>query len=276
MKANYSYSGMYPKKINQLVRDYYTDYYRDQLALPDWEYRVAARLSEHESVMPFITQIETWFNEHFSGNKKVLVVGGGTGREFVALTRRGCDTYAVEPSSEATRIGLLKARYLKIAPFRFMRGNAEALPFANDTFDFVWCVAVLEHVHDVETSIQEMVRVTRPLGRIFIVTYDYRQFYEPHYKLTVPLFLPKWILRLYLRLKGRPPEFLNTLQFVNQNILQNIFQVCPVTAFQILHRWPRPVRIGTRAWFIQLMERFLGIQQKQWWILQKLDDPSMG
>ena len=50
----------------------------------------------------------------------------------------------------------------------FRPGNAEALPFADASFDCVFSVTVLEEC-DADTAIAEMIRVARPGGRIGIV-----------------------------------------------------------------------------------------------------------
>jgi ubiquinone/menaquinone biosynthesis C-methylase UbiE len=51
---------------------------------------------------------------------------------------------------------------------RFLPGNAEAVPFPDNSFDAVFSVTVLEEC-DADRAIAEMVRVTRPGGRIGIV-----------------------------------------------------------------------------------------------------------
>jgi ubiquinone/menaquinone biosynthesis C-methylase UbiE len=254
---------------------YYTCYYRDQLGLPDWDRRVDSRLSEHENVVPLIRQVETWCNDRFGHNKKVLVVGGGTGAEFIALSDLGSTVFAIEPNAQAVEIGQMKAELSDINPSRFMQGYAEQLPFADDIFDFVWCFTVLEHVKDVTRCVSEMIRVVKPLGHIFIVAPDYRQFYEPHYKLIMPMFFPKWVLKSWLKVLRRPAEFLETLQFVNSRYLTNIFQEHPVTAFQIIHSWPISWKSNPNIHMrlVKWMTRHLGIQRDQYWILQKLRRP---
>jgi ubiquinone/menaquinone biosynthesis C-methylase UbiE len=51
---------------------------------------------------------------------------------------------------------------------RFLPGNAEAVPFPDNSFDAVFSVTVLEEC-DADRAIAEMMRVTRPNGRIGIV-----------------------------------------------------------------------------------------------------------
>lgn len=263
------------QKITRLIRHYYADYYRDQLGLPDWDRRVGTRLSEDENIVPLIRQVETWCNERFGHNKKILVVGGGTGAEFIALSDLGCTVFAIEPNAQAVRIGRLKARLSGIDPARFLFGYGERLPFVGNTFDFVWCFTVLEHVQDIKRCISEMIRVVKPLGHIFIMAPDYRQFYEPHYKLTMPMFAPKWVLKSWLKVLRRPAKFLETLQFVNSRYLTNIFQEHPVTALQIIHSWPTSWKSNPNIHMrlVKWMTRHLGIQRDQYWILQKLRRP---
>jgi len=48
-------------------------------------------------------------------------------------------------------------------------GAAEALPFPDDTFDFVTCQTVLIHVADPSAALREMKRVVRPGGTLAVV-----------------------------------------------------------------------------------------------------------
>jgi len=47
-----------------------------------------------------------------------------------------------------------------------IRGPIESMPFDDESFDSVLCNAVLEHVHDVDRSMRELVRVVRKGGYI--------------------------------------------------------------------------------------------------------------
>lgn len=55
-----------------------------------------------------------------------------------------------------------------IGRFRYVQGAAEALPFADDSFDLVTCQTVLIHVPDVDAVLAEMIRVTRPGGLVAV------------------------------------------------------------------------------------------------------------
>lgn len=54
----------------------------------------------------------------------------------------------------------------------FAAGDACRLPFATGAFDSLFCVAVLQHVRDVDAAVREMARVTRPGGRVVAVEPD--------------------------------------------------------------------------------------------------------
>jgi len=50
----------------------------------------------------------------------------------------------------------------------FVQGSATALPFEDDDFDVVWTVWTLEHVPDPELALQEMRRVLRDGGYLYL------------------------------------------------------------------------------------------------------------
>lgn len=53
--------------------------------------------------------------------------------------------------------------------FEFVVGEAEHLPFPDDTFDMVFCQTLLIHLRDPEAGFAEMVRVAKPGGLILAV-----------------------------------------------------------------------------------------------------------
>ena len=66
-------------------------------------------------------------------------------------------------------------------------GASEYLPFADDTFDLVISVAVLEHVRDPFAAARELVRVVKPGGRIFAAVpflQPYHGYPDHYYNMT--------------------------------------------------------------------------------------------
>jgi ubiquinone/menaquinone biosynthesis C-methylase UbiE len=263
------------QQLKSALETYYADYYRNQLGLRSWEQRVEGRLNEEDKTSAWnLDWIETWLNYSFA-NKRTLVMGGGTGAETFALQKRGAKVITIEPNSKAISILEAKARLRFGLDNLSTQAVGEYLPYPSDYFDFIYCFAVLEHTQQPIRCIDEMIRVVRHRGWVFVVTPDYRQPYEPHYKIPMPTVLPKWILRLQLRLLGKPVEFLNTLQFVNAQLLRNTFQDRPVTSFQVLHSWPSSWSDHPTVWsrLYRWITRTFGIQKNQYWLLQKLEKP---
>lgn len=56
---------------------------------------------------------------------------------------------------------------------RYVTGDVEALDFADDSFDAVRCERVLQHLADPDAAVAELVRVTRPGGRICLIDTDW-------------------------------------------------------------------------------------------------------
>lgn len=55
---------------------------------------------------------------------------------------------------------------------RWIAHSATKLPFASNTFDYLIFVNVIEHMHDYEGTMKEVLRVLKKGGKLFITTYD--------------------------------------------------------------------------------------------------------
>lgn len=55
----------------------------------------------------------------------------------------------------------------EVSKFKFVEGNAdERLPFPDNYFDAIICVAVIEHVYDIFSLVKEAHRVLKPGGYV--------------------------------------------------------------------------------------------------------------
>lgn len=106
-------------------------------------------------------------------NRRVLDVGCGMGMYTSAFLRYTPHVFGVE--IEADRVREARARAKGVA-----RSVGETLPFADRTFDVVFSHEVLEHVADDRLCAWELVRVTRPGGRIVIFVPNRAYFFETH------------------------------------------------------------------------------------------------
>src|SRR2546423_4769518 len=106
--------------------------------------------------------------------EQVLDLGCGTGdhtREVAALVAPGGSVVGVDFStSMITEAGRRQAS--SAMPATFEQGDAQKLRFESNTFDACRTERMLCHVPDYQAALREMVRVTRPGGRIGVIDVD--------------------------------------------------------------------------------------------------------
>ena len=101
--------------------------------------------------------------------ERVFDVGCGTGIYLLDLARMGAAVTGIDSSPNMIEIAESKLKKAGYAA-HLRLGGAQALPFENNTFDAVLSVLLLEFVADPQKVIREMLRVTRPGGRLVIGT----------------------------------------------------------------------------------------------------------
>ncbi len=102
---------------------------------------------------------------------RALDLGAGRGVSAFALARAGFRVTALEPdASDLVGCGAI-AHLAEHVPGRIeaVRGRAEALPFADGSFDLVFCRQALHHARDLRTFCREAARVLSPGGRFIAV-----------------------------------------------------------------------------------------------------------
>lgn len=92
--------------------------------------------------------------------QKILDVGCGTGANLEMLKKFG-EAEGVDVSDDA--LEFCRRKGLKVH-----KGLAEKLPFADESFDIVTALDVVEHLDDDLTGLREMRRVLKEDGRILI------------------------------------------------------------------------------------------------------------
>lgn len=103
--------------------------------------------------------------------RRVLDVGSGVGQDSVALARQGASVVGAEPSARmAAMARLFQSDPMPMGrkPPVWVRGWADALPFADASFDASFCKGALDHFDDPVTAIAEMARVTRCDGQVVL------------------------------------------------------------------------------------------------------------
>ncbi|MFI1919037.1 demethylmenaquinone methyltransferase [Nocardia sp. NPDC020380] len=97
--------------------------------------------------------------------ERVLDLAAGTGVSTVELAKSGAWCVAADFSQ-----GMLSAGRFRNVPM--VAGDAMALPFADDSFDAVTISYGLRNVSDPDLALREMLRVTKPGGRLVVAEFS--------------------------------------------------------------------------------------------------------
>ena len=104
--------------------------------------------------------------------KRVLDMGCGSGRFSFALGEFGAaEVVGVDYGERGLKVAHDIVHKSGIKNIHFQKANIIDLPFQDESFDFVFSHGTLHHTEDMEQGIAEMVRVTKPGGKIWFYIY---------------------------------------------------------------------------------------------------------
>ena len=113
----------------------------------------------------------------FAGGARALDAGCGVGQWTFSLATMCAAVYGVDVSLERLQACEKIAKASRISNVHFMTGALEDLPFEDASFDRVLCYSVLYQT-PYERSLQELARVTRKGGLVYISTNDVGRFLQ--------------------------------------------------------------------------------------------------
>ncbi|HET9406842.1 MAG TPA: class I SAM-dependent methyltransferase [Candidatus Sulfotelmatobacter sp.] len=137
-------------------------------------HRYADSRWDQESDITFARK--TGFSPKDMAGKLVLDVGCGTGRFVDVVTRYGARTVGIDLSAAAE----VAARNLKDRELAtIFQADVFNLPFAPESFDFIYSIGVLHHTPDCEKAFKTLTTFLKPGGQIAIWLYSaYNKWYR--------------------------------------------------------------------------------------------------
>jgi ubiquinone/menaquinone biosynthesis C-methylase UbiE/class 3 adenylate cyclase len=106
--------------------------------------------------------------------ERILDVGSGTGDDVIVLAGLvGATGAVVGVDKSAVMVDEARQRAAALLQARFVIGDAERLDLGDDSFDAVRSDRLVQYVLDPVRAVREMVRVTRPGGRVVVAETDW-------------------------------------------------------------------------------------------------------
>jgi len=185
----------------------------------------------------FKSIIDAYFGCDNVKNLVYLDLGAGYGLNMLDGLLKGYNVYGVEPSSNsfegryAVAVDLMKENGVSSPDQRLFNCTGENMFLIPDRFaDVVYSYQVLEHVQNIDKVLLEVDRVLKPNSIAYFTMPNYNSLYEGHYEiLWIPYVLSKSkkLARIYLRLIGKNPAYIDELNFTTPSNIrkkaENVF-----------------------------------------------------
>jgi len=162
---------------------------------------------------------------------KYLEIGVGQGFNLINSLKDNYNIVGIEPGNSLGFVGryqlaidLMKANGIQDPESKLFQAVAEDLPFEDKSFDFVFSIAVLEHVNDIEKVFIESDRVLKDGGIMYMNIPNYNSFFEGHYGMFwIPyILMSKRIAKLYVKLRGKDASYIDELIFTTPDNIEKI------------------------------------------------------
>lgn len=117
----------------------------------------------------------------------------GTGDIAFALAQRGADVTGLDFSPQMLEIAAARHSKSQLSNLKFLQGDAQQLPFADNSFDVITVGYGLRNLASWQRGLAEMIRVAGPGARVIVLDFGkpanvvWRALYFAHLKMSVPL-----------------------------------------------------------------------------------------
>jgi ubiquinone/menaquinone biosynthesis C-methylase UbiE len=152
------------------------------------------------------------------GRGTVLEVAPGPGFFAIELAKLGdFQVTGLDISHTLVQIASDNARTAGVS-VDFRQGNASAMPFADESFDFIYCSAAFKNFSEPLAALDEMYRVLRPGGEAQVVDLrkdlslaDVDQYVRQSGRTRIDAWITRWAFRSFLVKRAYTVDQLNKL-----------------------------------------------------------------
>lgn len=171
--------------------------------MPDHKRRAHVIADRDSRLLKSAKIIKLIGEQRFGAADNLLEVGCGSGVISSALAVAGqgqLDVCAVDVADNR----------IEKDGYDFQQIDGTTLPYPDKSFDLVVTNHVIEHVGDRTAQLhhlQEITRVLKPDGLIYLAVPNRWRVFEPHYRLPLLSWLPQWSSDAYVRLSRRGTHY---------------------------------------------------------------------
>jgi ubiquinone/menaquinone biosynthesis C-methylase UbiE len=112
------------------------------------------------------------FDKSWFEGKTVLDAGCGGGRNTIAMARLGAaEAQGIDLGAAGIENAKQRASRLGLGNINFQQASILDIPFEDGKFDLVWCAGVLMITDDEDRALDELTRVLKPGGTLYLLVY---------------------------------------------------------------------------------------------------------
>ena len=135
------------------------------------------------------------------GGKRILDIGSGDGGISIAFAKKGGIVTGIDNDPNRIERARVQAQEHGVT-VGFLLGNGEQTCFHSGTFDLIICNAMIEHVYNPKKLAEEISRLLRTDGFLFLDTPNKLSFLQfisdTHFDLFGISILPRWLAECYV------------------------------------------------------------------------------
>lgn len=151
---------------------------------------------------------------------EVLDAGSGFGYFVSYCLNKGINCYGYEVDEGLVNISKDLLIWQGQDADRIKKSFNDRIPFPDSFFDVVSVHYVADYVQNIPFFLQELRRVLKDDGQIYLINLNYMNLYCNIYYLFFIPWLPRIINKFYLKLRGRTTKFFDMLTFITPRSLE--------------------------------------------------------